>query len=210
MLNSFSWLEWRKSKPNGRAALRVSGADYISSWEMLPGVAERHIKPEEDANVFGEAVDGMEREWRYQQQAPNACQISIEPIQGKLLQTAGRFSKRCVHMLISVEFQLKSRRISFVDLNTLLKRQNTMTKNFSSFGNELSLGELATIAAGKDGELFAGEYENSGKQVGKMTRTELLKFYKTLDIGYCISDDDANLRLGFLSIFPVTLQTEGW
>jgi len=40
MLNSFSWLEWRKSKPNGRAALRVSGADYISSREMLPGVVK--------------------------------------------------------------------------------------------------------------------------------------------------------------------------
>jgi hypothetical protein len=38
MLNSFSWLEWRKSKPNGRAALWMSAADYISSREMLPGV----------------------------------------------------------------------------------------------------------------------------------------------------------------------------
>ena len=85
-----------------------------------------------------------------------------------------------------------------------------MTKKFFSFGNELSLGELATIAAGKDGELFAGEYENSGKQVGKMTRTELLKFYDKLEIGYRISDNDAKLRLGLLSILPVTLQTEGW
>jgi len=42
MLNSFSWLEWRKSKPNGRAVLWMSDADYISSWEMLPGVAEWH------------------------------------------------------------------------------------------------------------------------------------------------------------------------
>jgi len=40
MLNSFSWLEWRKSKPNGRAALCLSAADYISSWEMLPGVVK--------------------------------------------------------------------------------------------------------------------------------------------------------------------------
>lgn len=85
-----------------------------------------------------------------------------------------------------------------------------MTKNFSSFGNELSVGELATITAGKDGELFAGEYENSGKQVGKMTRTELLKFYKELGIGYCISGNDATLRLDYFSILPVTLQTEGW
>ena len=85
-----------------------------------------------------------------------------------------------------------------------------MTKNFSSFGNELSLAELATIAAGKDGELFAGEYENSGKQVGKITRTELLKFYKQLGIGYCICDNDAKLRLSLFSILPVTLQTEGW
>jgi hypothetical protein len=108
MLNSFSWLEWRKSKPNGRAALWVSAADYISSWEILPGVAERHTKLEEDVDVFGKAVDGMERAWRYQRQAPNACPISIGPILGKLLQTAGRFSKRCVPMLISVDFQLKS------------------------------------------------------------------------------------------------------
>jgi hypothetical protein len=50
----------------------------------------------------------MERDWRYQKQAPDTCQISIEPIQGKLLQTAGRFSKRCVHMLISADIQLKS------------------------------------------------------------------------------------------------------
>jgi len=85
-----------------------------------------------------------------------------------------------------------------------------MTKNVSSFGNELSLVELATIAAGKEGELFAGEYENSGKQVGKMTERELLKFYKQLGIGYCISGNDAKLRLGYFSIFPVTLQTEGW
>jgi hypothetical protein len=42
MLNSFSWLEWRKSKPNGRAALCLSAADYISSWEMLLGVAKYH------------------------------------------------------------------------------------------------------------------------------------------------------------------------
>jgi len=62
MLNSFSWLEWRKSKPNGRTAVYASAADYISSWEILPDVAERHTKPEEDANVFGEAVEGMERE----------------------------------------------------------------------------------------------------------------------------------------------------
>jgi hypothetical protein len=85
-----------------------------------------------------------------------------------------------------------------------------MTTNFSSFGNQLSLGVLATIAAGNDGELFAGEYENSGKQVGKMTERELLKFYKELGIGYCISDKDAKLRLGYFSIYPVTLQTEGW
>lgn len=85
-----------------------------------------------------------------------------------------------------------------------------MSKKFSSFGNELSLGELATIAVGKDGELFAGEYENSGKQVGTMTGTELRNFYKNLGIDYCISDNNARLRLGFLSILPVTLQTEGW
>jgi hypothetical protein len=42
MLNSFSWLEWRKSKPNGRAVLRMLGADYISSREMLLGVASCH------------------------------------------------------------------------------------------------------------------------------------------------------------------------
>ena len=85
-----------------------------------------------------------------------------------------------------------------------------MTKNAYSLCNELSLSELDTIAAGKEGELFAGEYENSGKQVGKMTERELLKFYKQLGIGYCISDNDAKLRLGYFSIFPVTLQTEGW
>jgi hypothetical protein len=51
----------------------------------------------------------MEREWRYQQQAPSPGQISIEPVQEKLLQTAGRFSKRCLSMLINVDIQLKSR-----------------------------------------------------------------------------------------------------
>lgn len=85
-----------------------------------------------------------------------------------------------------------------------------MTKNFSSFGNEISLSELATIAAGKDGELFAGEYENSGNQVGKMTKRELLKFYKELGIGYSICNNDARLHLNYFSILPVTLQTEGW
>ena len=85
-----------------------------------------------------------------------------------------------------------------------------MTKNFFSLGNELSLDELATIAAGKDGELFAGEYENSGKQVGNMTGMELREFYKKLGIGYCISGGDAKLQLGLFSILPVTLQTEGW
>jgi hypothetical protein len=85
-----------------------------------------------------------------------------------------------------------------------------MTKNLSTSGNELSLSEMATIAAGKDGEQFAGEYENSGNQVGKMTKRELLKFYKELGIGYFICDNDAKLRLGYFSILPVTLQTEGW
>lgn len=62
-----------------------------------------------------------------------------------------------------------------------------MTTNFSSFGNELSLNELAAIATGKEGELFAGEYQSSGKQVGSMTISEVMDFYDSQKLNYCVS-----------------------
>jgi hypothetical protein len=62
-----------------------------------------------------------------------------------------------------------------------------MTTHFPTLGNELSFNELAAIAAGKEGEMFAGEYQNSGKKVGSMTISELMDFYKTQKLSYCIS-----------------------
>ncbi|MFL6718170.1 MAG: hypothetical protein ACJ8G3_17615 [Burkholderiaceae bacterium] len=62
-----------------------------------------------------------------------------------------------------------------------------MTKNAYSLCNELSLSELDTITAGKDGEMFAGEYGNSGKQVGTMTLNELRDFYKSTGLSYHIT-----------------------
>jgi hypothetical protein len=83
-----------------------------------------------------------------------------------------------------------------------------MNENFSSHNCQLSLADLSAVAAGGDGEIFAGEYPNSGKQVGAMTRKELLNLYKSLGIGYSICDDDANLWfVGALFPNPVKLQT---
>jgi hypothetical protein len=59
MLNSFSWLEWRKSKPNGRAALCLSAADYISSWEMLLGVAKYHTNVWERRRARQEHIESI-------------------------------------------------------------------------------------------------------------------------------------------------------
>jgi hypothetical protein len=66
-------------------------------------------------------------------------------------------------------------------------RKNIMNEHFSSHDCQLSLVELSDIAAGKDGEIFAGEYTNSGKQVGSMTINELREFYHTQKLSFCIS-----------------------
>jgi hypothetical protein len=79
-----------------------------------------------------------------------------------------------------------------------------MTENFSSDDRQLSLVELSDISVGKDGDPF------TGKQVGVMTKEELLKFYKDLglnDRDYCFYD--GNVAFYFEgSFFPTTFKLQ--
>jgi hypothetical protein len=70
---------------------------------------------------------------------------------------------------------------------TISRWKNIMNEHFSSHDCQLSLVELLDITAGKGGEVFAGEYTNSGKQVGSMTIDELGEFYNTQKLSFCIS-----------------------
>ncbi|WP_194715724.1 hypothetical protein [Noviherbaspirillum soli] len=62
-----------------------------------------------------------------------------------------------------------------------------MIENFSSHNCQLSLVELSDVSGGREGDIFAGEYTNSGNQVGSMTINELRDFFKTHKLSYCIS-----------------------